>query len=38
MIKKNADLRDVIKIGRASNGEPMKINLLIDIMSDNESK
>ena len=36
--KKNADLRDVIKIARASNGEARKINLLIDIMSDNESK
>ena len=36
--KKNADLRDVIKIARASNGEPMKINLLINIMSDGESK
>lgn len=36
--KKNADLRDVIKIARASNGEARKINLLINIMSDNESK
>ena len=36
--KKNADLRDVIKIARASNGELMKINLLINIMSDGESK
>lgn len=36
--KKNADLRDIIKIARASNGEPMKINLLINIMSDGESK
>jgi hypothetical protein len=35
---KNADLRDVIKIARASNGEVRKINLLIDIMSDRESK
>lgn len=36
--RKNADLRDVIKIARASNGEARKINLLIDIMSDGESK
>jgi MoxR-like ATPase len=36
--KKNADLRDVIKIARASNGEVRKINLLIHIMSDRESK
>jgi hypothetical protein len=36
--KKNADLRDVIKITRASNGDPMKINLLINIMSGGESK
>jgi len=36
--KKNADLRDVIKIARVSNGEPMKINLLINMISDGESK
>jgi len=36
--KKNADFRDAIKIARASNGEPVKINLLINIMSDGDSK
>jgi len=35
--KKNADLRDVIKVARASNGEARKINLLIEIMSGSES-
>jgi MoxR-like ATPase len=32
--KKNADLRDVVKVARVSNGEARKINLLIDLVSD----
>ena len=34
----NPSIMVVIKIARASNGETMKINLLINITSDSESK